>query len=115
MVDRVEITTETMVLPTGCPADDVNVHAHAVWVRWNGVRGEGPRARGGWSVEHLGSVLSRAGKWAWRPSNYQRWQYRFDTRDEALRLARLHVDGLRVNGRTYTEWQARHAARREEG
>lgn len=99
--------TEVMVLPCELSPDNedwTNLQMFAVFVKWKGeYRG---RSGGGYSVEGLGSSLSRSGEWSrFPPQKFRRWQYRFETLGEAMAAAKSHVDEVVVNGRTYAQWQ----------
>lgn len=99
--------TELMILPCGLSPDDedwTNLKLFAVFVRWKGeYRG---KSGGGYSVEGLGSFLSRSGEWSrFPPQEFRRWQYRFETLGEAVAAAKSHVDEVVVNGRTYAQWR----------
>ncbi|MDI3330676.1 MAG: hypothetical protein QJR09_08070 [Micrococcus sp.] len=98
-----ELITEYMILPTGMDPGDVNATMFAVHVKYRGQFNG--RSGGGYSVNHLSSELSRAGKWG-LPQRFQRWQYRWEAFWEAQDMARDVVDSLKVNGRTWAEWQA---------
>lgn len=106
----IELTTEVMVLPEGMELDHDELHRFAVRVQWRGVRGE--TGRGGYRVTDGFDELSRAGKWG-NPQRFQQHQYRWDTLEEALEMARKHVDELKVNRRTWSEWQTFFAANRD--
>lgn len=99
----IEIVTKVAVLPEGMELDSSELHHFALFVEWRGVRGE--KGRGGYSVTDLFDQLSRAGKWG-NPQAFQQHQYRWDTLEEALEMARKHVDTRKVNGRTWSEWKA---------
>ena len=114
MSEPFEILASTLVFPTGSdPLDDSrypDLQRFALDVCWRGPRTE--NGRGGWAIMLGGSEseqLSRAGKWAW-PQRFQQHQYRWATRDEALTMAREHVDRVQVGGRTWREWEAHLAA-----
>lgn len=93
--------TELMVLPAGVSLDDAEAREFGLKVTWRGeFRG---RSGGGWSVEHIGYSLSRAGNWGY-PSRFQRWQYRWETQQEAVVAASAAVDSVRINGRTRKQW-----------
>lgn len=99
--------TEVMVLPCELSPDNedwTNLKLFAVFVRWKGeYRG---KSGGGYSVEGLGSFLSRSGEWSrFPPQEFRRWQYRFETLGEAMAAAKSHVDEVVANGRTYAQWQ----------
>jgi len=102
-----ELVTEVMVLPEGMELDNDELHHFALRVEWRGVRGE--NGSGGYRVSDGFGDLSRAGKWG-HPQRFQQHQYRWDTLEEALEMARKHVEGLKVNGRTWAEWQLLFAA-----
>ena len=97
-----ELTTEVMVLPEGMELNNDEIRRFALRVEWRGVRGE--TGRGGYRVTDGFDELSRAGKWG-SPERYQQHQYRWATLEEALEMARKHVEEVKVNGKTWTEWQ----------
>lgn len=112
----VEIPASTLVFPTGSRPytdDDGDLRHFALDVCWRGPVQE--NGQGGWAVTHggLDKQLSRAGKWAW-PQRFQQHQYRWATRDEALAMARAHVDTVTVNRRTWQEWQDYFAAKADQ-
>lgn len=109
--EHVEIVTETFVLPTGMAADDKERHIFALRVEWQGVTDQFPD--GSWRVTDGYCDLSRAENWS-MPRRFQRHQYRWATREEALAMARKHVDQQTVNGRTWAEWRAHFAEKRAE-
>lgn len=45
-------------------------------------------------------------KWDY-PERFRRWQYRFPTFEDALAAARTVVDDIKINGRTWAQWQER--------
>ncbi|MGW8431644.1 hypothetical protein ACWGJ9_11175 [Curtobacterium citreum] len=109
MTGHVEILSGTKVFPSGADpfADEDAYHDlrhFTVDVTFRGPRQE--NGQGGWAVMNGGEShqLSRAGNWAW-PERFQQHQYRWDTREEALDMARRHVDAITVNGRTWAQWQ----------
>jgi len=108
---RIERITEWTVLPTGMEDGDVNSLSFAVSVRWRGTY-EGKKG-GGWSISRAGSELSRSRQWSHYVPRFRRWQHRWATFEEAQAIAREVVDGVVMNGRTYAEWEAFHAARKE--
>ena len=99
----IELTTGVLVLPDGMALDDPELRHFSLRVEWRGARTD--TGRGGYAVTDGFSDLSRAGKWG-RPQAFQQHQYRWDALDEALAMARAHVDQLKVNGRTWAEWRA---------
>jgi hypothetical protein len=104
-----EIVGSVIVLPTGMSVDDVNRSTFQLVVTWRGPRGD--TGRGGYAIPQGGSdsrQLSRAGNYG-RPQPFQQHQYRWDTLEEALTMARKHVDAVIVNGRTFTQWQEQHS------
>lgn len=113
VTEHPEILSSTLVFPTGADPEHTDDYSQlvgfALEVSWRGPRQE--NGQGGWAVTHRGfdHQLSRAGKWAW-PHRFQQHQYRWETRDEAIRMARLHVDSITVRGRTWHEWEAHFAA-----
>jgi hypothetical protein len=102
---RIELVTEVMVLPTGMALEDLEQGPFALLVQWRGVPEDEDRARGGYRVTDGFRELSRAGKWD-HPQRFQQWQYRWVTQAEALEAARAAVDHLKINGRTWAEWNA---------
>jgi hypothetical protein len=114
MTVHVEILSETLVFPTGAdPYSDEDTYRDlrkfTAEVTFRGPRQD--NGQGGWAVMNGGHhQLSRAGNWAW-PERFQQHQYRWDTREEALAMARTHVDSLTVNGRTWAEWRTYFAER----
>ena len=102
--------TEVRIVPAGAELGDRDDADFGLKVSWRGQFAG--RSGGGWSVDHRGYSLSRAGNWAW-PSRFQRWQYRWETREEAVAAALAAVDGVQVNGRTRAEWAAHWASRAE--
>jgi hypothetical protein len=99
--ERAEIIAQTMILPAGMLHDDENLHLFVLRVEWRGADDEHPN--GTWRVTDGFRELSRAGNWG-HPQKFQRHQYRWSTREEALDMARRHVDAVKVNGRTWAEW-----------
>ena len=104
-----ELVTEVLVVPDGLDLDDPNLHHFALTVRWRGARGE--TGRGGYAVQHGNRHLSRAGNWRFNPEPRLQRHYRWADLDEALAVARDTVDTVKVNGRTWAEWQQAEAAR----
>lgn len=102
-MSRVEIVSEYLVLPTGMTFDNDESSSFALRVQY---RGEyAGKQGGGYRVSRGGSKeLSRNGKWGF-PEHFQRWQYRWETLDEAIAMAREAVDDVIVNGKTYAQWQ----------
>jgi hypothetical protein len=102
-----ELVTEVTVLPDGMHEDDINLHSWALVVKWRGAYNG--KSGGGYSVSHYSSELSRAGKWG-HPQRFQRWQYRFETLDEALSAARVVVNDVKSMGRTFADFGPRRAS-----
>lgn len=102
-----EIIAQTIILPTGMKQDDPDLHSFSLSVEWRGVTSKHPD--GAWRVTGRSRELSRAGNWG-HPQAFQRHQYRWASREEALAMARRHVDLLTINGRTWAEWQASRTA-----
>lgn len=97
----IELVSRVLVLPEGMELDDEDLRHFALQVEWRGnSTGSG---RGGYAVTDMFHQLSRA-KWG-NPQSYQQHQYRWDTLEEALEMARAHVDSHRINGKTWKEWQ----------
>lgn len=104
---RHEIISEYTILPTGMQPGDINAHVFAVKITY---RGEpNGRSGGGYSINVAGQELSRAGNWGF-PQRFQRWQYRWESFEEALDIARTVVDQFTVMGRTWAEHEAGRAA-----
>ena len=110
--ERVVFISEMSVLPTGAVLDDDdsgvywdNLRSFILRVQWAGIRQA--NGYGGYRVTTDGGsrVLSRAGKWAWRPERFRTRQYRFDTLEAAVAAAEGAVDEVKVNGRTWAQWQ----------
>jgi len=99
----IEIVTKVAVLPEGMDPGSSELYHFALFVEWKGVRGE--KGRGGYAVADGFEELSRAGNWG-RPQAFQQHQYRWDTLEEALEMARKHVDTRKVHGKTWSEWKA---------
>lgn len=100
-----EMITEHLLLPSGCTPDLPGALTFEVRVKYKGeYRG---RSGGGWAVENHGDVLSRAGNWDCNVPRFRRWQYRFQTKAEALDAARRAVDDVRVMGMTWAQFQER--------
>lgn len=105
---RTEHTSGYTLYPHGLnDLADINAPSFEVQVKWRGEY-QG-RSGGGWSVsrgsaELLRSSVKTGQKWDY-PERFRRWQYRFPTFEEALSAARAVVDGVKVNGRTWAEWQ----------
>ena len=98
-----EKVTKVTLIPDGMAWDDLNRHHFAVNVEWCGPF-EG-RHGGGYAIRHLGSELSTSGKWETTPAHFRRWQFRWEHLDSALHTARAVVNELKVNGRTWAEWE----------
>ena len=84
-----------------------NAPSFVVQVSWRGEY-QG-KSEGGWVVhrgpmELLASSASKDPQWD-LPERFRRWQYRFPTFEAALAAARAVVDHVKVNGRTWTQWQ----------
>jgi hypothetical protein len=108
-----QVITEIMLLPDGLDENVEDIYDDArhfaVFVRWAGRR---QGNAGGFMVTQSfrDCQLSRAGNWAYCVPKFKRHQYRWETLDEALAMARAAVNGVVVNGRTYSQWQAFRAA-----
>lgn len=107
----VEQVTEYRV--SAAPLDHDDGWRFALVVRWN---------RGTWMVTDAAEpadYMGADGRWSWEtPSerHAEGWRdaYRFDLPD-ALRIAREAAPKVRVNGRTWAEWQAHWAQTRSKG
>jgi len=102
------LVTKVSYWPTGCdPHTEFEARHFRVDVEWTGRRSDdGPRAYGGYRVVHSGfRELSRAGKWSFTVERFQRWQYRWVAIEDAQRWAERVVDDVKVNGRTWRDWQ----------
>lgn len=96
----VVIVTETLVLPSGMPADHLARHHFALFVRWDSGRG--------WLVTTLfrDEMLSVKGrKWCGYVTARQRRHYRFESYGAALSAAIAAVDSRQVDGRTWEQWR----------
>lgn len=102
MTEHTELVTQTLVLPTGMPINDEEMRHFALTIEWRGTRTE--TGRGGYGISLRGSWLSRAGNWGY-PDKFQQRQYRWETLEEALAMAHVHVDTATLNGRTYAQYQ----------
>lgn len=98
----IEIISQTMILPTGMPLGHVEQSSFALLVEYRGEY-EG-KAGGGWRVHDRFKDLSRAGNWG-HPQRFQQHQYRWETRDEALEMARNHVDTHKMARWTFAEFE----------
>lgn len=92
-----------MVLPEGMPLDHDEAHAFAFYVEWKGPRED--NGQGGYAVTRGGrNQMSRGGAWSY-PQPFRWSQYRWETLEEALEMARKHIDSYKMNGYTWAEWQ----------
>lgn len=98
-----EIVTEIMVLPDGMEPDNFEAHSFAVMVRWRGARTE--TGRGGYAIIHGGRHLSHKGVWRFNPEPFVQRHFRWEWLGSALVTARAVVNDVKVNGRTWAEWQ----------
>lgn len=98
----IELTTEILVLPTGMPLDHNEISSFGFRVTWRGPYEDG---RGGYAVICSGRHLSRAGNLAYDPAPFKQHQYRWETMEEALEMARKYVDSRTINGKTFAQWQ----------
>lgn len=109
MAGRVEHVGRYVLYPQGVALSEDEASAFRVEVVW---RGEwAGRSGGGWSVSRgsrdlLCSSVESVPTWE-TPERFRRWQFRFPSFDAALAAARVVVDGVRVNGRTWAQWQER--------
>lgn len=90
--------------------DDYDGYEYRITVAWRG--------RDRWAVSRHGRCLGSDGEWDYEPIPSERedgWldAHRFDL-DTALQIARDAAPKLTVNGGTWAEWQAAHAARARE-
>lgn len=88
--------------PDGMDRDDMNRHHFQVVVMYRG--------NGKWAVttsfeRNPAEQLSKSGNWLWMPSkmNQMRW-CRFDSFEEACRVAERAVETRTVGGMTYAEF-----------
>lgn len=96
------VVTRTTLLPAGADPGDSNAWNFAVDVEYRG--------ENAWAVvRNANQYLSRAGNWAWHPKPFQRRQYRFDTREDALLAAARVLPGVKVAGMTWDQWRKRSA------
>lgn len=95
-------TEERTYLPDGCDRDDYNAFGFQVGVFYRG--------GGKYLVSHGGreahKQLSRAGNWLWTPLKMTQMRWCRFTFEEACRLAEQVVNDVKVNGRTWAEWEA---------
>jgi hypothetical protein len=97
------VPTEYTVSPLPLDHPDME-HAHhwTITVEW---RGENT-----WAVKHFGYTLTRGGEWEYEPRPSAREDDYLDRcrfgLAEALDLARDALPSLKVNGRTYADWEA---------
>lgn len=104
-----EMVTQILIIPDGVDPDDESnwfrFRDFVAKVEWKGsFRG---KSGGGFAVTSLGGgdYLSRSGKWSRRtPEDFQRWQYRFENLDESVAMAKKHVLGLLINGKSLNDW-----------
>ena len=105
---RIEYASTYSLYPQGLiDPSDFNAPSFVVQVSWRGEY-QG-KSEGGWVVhrgpmELLASSASKDPQWD-LPERFRRWQYRFPTFEAALAAARAVVDHVKVNGRTWTQWQ----------
>lgn len=103
-----QLITEVTLIPDGMEWTDINCRAFSIRIVYRGhyvKRGAEDQGEMAWyAVEHGPSSLSRAGNWYFVIQNFQRWQYRFEL-SEAIEWAQREVNGIRVNGWTWAEWQ----------
>lgn len=97
--------TDYLVLPDGCEPDDSDALTFGLVVHYCGTfRG---RRGGGWGIfrgSPGGYSLSRAGRTWEYPPRFRRWQFRWESLEEALAVAQEHADTGTVHGRTYAQW-----------
>lgn len=98
-----EFVSEITILPDGMEIGDDEQHVFAIKVVWRGARAS--NGSGGYGVSNGPSKwLSRRGKWGW-PERFQYKQYRWETIEEALAMARAAVNDIRVNRLTFAQWE----------
>lgn len=103
MAEVVEQVTEYRV--SAAPLDDYEGSRFALIVRWN--------RTGSWMIIdglEPPSYIGADGRWSWEalpgdPPEGWRDAYRFDL-PTALRIARETAPKVKINGRTWAEWQA---------
>lgn len=118
------IVTETMVLPTGMAPSHHSAHHFALFVRWeddlrsvaNDQLGVVPQPEQGGDGSQRGWVVTtqfreerlsvKGRKWGWPPRRNLR-HYWWPDRESALVAALVEVDLVKVNGRTFSEWETR--------
>lgn len=111
---RIEHASTYSLYPQGLTdPSDFNAPSFVVQVSWRGEY-QG-KSGGGWVVhrgpmELLASSDPEAPQWD-LPERFRRWQYRFATFEDALAAARAVVDHVKVNGRTWTQWQEKKGER----
>lgn len=98
-----ELVTSVLVLPDGMELDDDERDTFALTVSWRGPRSD--TGRGGYAVIHGNRHLSTAGNWRYSPEPRLQRHYRWETLEEALTIAQLAVNCIKVGGRTWAEWQ----------
>lgn len=97
--------TEVTLIPDGMEWSDYNLPTFSTKVVYRGTKEDGIDL---YAVMHIGSELSRAGNWAFHVPKFKRKQYRWETFDEALQWAVKVANDVKVNGRTWAEWQQYH-------
>lgn len=103
-----QMVTEYSVLPTGCDIDSPDALYFVIRIVYRG--------KGLWAVKNTGSVLSNiTGKWDYEPQPSSRDkafidEFRWDL-DEALAQVHLIINDHKINGNTFAELEAKHAAR----
>lgn len=104
---RIEGVGRYFIYPNGLnDLDHPEADLFAVEIRYHGTL---RHPEGGWSVSRNASDLFRPSihedpQWGHCRADYLS-QYRFDTFEEALTAARIVVDGVEANGRTWMQWQ----------
>ncbi|MFI9629256.1 hypothetical protein [Streptomyces sp. NPDC052042] len=112
--DAVIVPSEYRILPKGYADSDADGKEHFVLrITWRGTDPETGADR--WAVlDHCGDCLSADGTWEWEPRPSSRdddWLARFrHTREDALRLAAAAVNTLKLNGRTFAQWEEHFAS-----
>lgn len=103
-----ELVSEVLVVPDDMSLDDDELRYFALTVRWRGPRSD--TGRGGYAVMQGNRHLSTAGNWRYEPEPRLQRHYRWDTLEEALAVARAALPTVKVNGRTWMQWQQLRAA-----
>ena len=91
-----QVHMSVTVLPTGCALDDLDAYAFAILVVCPN--------DDCWEVRRNGELLSSYGEWEY--DDYPEPQHRQFTLAAAVKAAQTAVDVIKVNGRTFAQWNA---------